>query len=194
MDDIDDLFSTDPPLLQVWSGSILRQKIKPEKKCNPVFFLVFQRLECTVPAAKNPSFNISSSVSVGHGKTLFNTFSYVVSTMIKTLLSKLASMLIGRRLLMSPIEYGKPVFLFALLLLHGNASKCFKSSSSHFEVNVMICCSYFYPPPQNPVITSISPTYGPKSGGTLLTIAGKYLNSGKSRRIFIGEKPCTLKR
>ncbi|XP_075349715.1 hepatocyte growth factor receptor isoform X2 [Mycteria americana] len=80
------------------------------------------KLECTVPAAKNPSFNISSSVSVGHGKTLFNTFSYV-----------------------------------------------------------------------NPVITSISPTYGPKSGGTLLTVAGKYLNSGKSRRIFVGEKSCTLK-
>ncbi|XP_067171157.1 hepatocyte growth factor receptor isoform X3 [Apteryx mantelli] len=80
------------------------------------------KLECTVPAAKNASFNISSSVSVGHGKTLFNTFSYV-----------------------------------------------------------------------NPIITSISPTYGPKSGGTLLTLAGKYLNSGKSRRIFVGEKPCTLK-
>ncbi|KAM9582496.1 hepatocyte growth factor receptor isoform 4-T8 [Guaruba guarouba] len=79
------------------------------------------KLECTVPAGKNPSFNISSSVSVGHGKTLFNTFSYV-----------------------------------------------------------------------NPVITSISPTYGPKSGGTLLTISGKYLNSGKNRRIFVGEKLCTL--
>uniref|UniRef100_A0A803YIM0 Hepatocyte growth factor receptor n=1 Tax=Meleagris gallopavo TaxID=9103 RepID=A0A803YIM0_MELGA len=46
---------------------------------------------------------------------------------------------------------------------------------------------------ENPIITSISPTYGPKSGGTLLTIAGKYLNSGKSRRIFVGEKPCSLK-
>ncbi|XP_014747634.1 PREDICTED: hepatocyte growth factor receptor isoform X2 [Sturnus vulgaris] len=80
------------------------------------------RLECTVPAAKSPGFNISSSVSVGHGKTVFNTFSYV-----------------------------------------------------------------------NPVITSISPTYGPKSGGTLLTVAGKYLDSGKSMRIFVGEQPCTLK-
>ncbi|KAF2974591.1 hypothetical protein EK904_001458 [Melospiza melodia maxima] len=45
----------------------------------------------------------------------------------------------------------------------------------------------------NPVITSISPTYGPKSGGTLLTVAGKYLDSGKSMRIFVGEQPCTLK-
>lgn len=54
-----------------------------KKKSNPIFFFSFQRLECTVPAAKNASFNISSSVSVGHGKTLFNTFSYVVSTIIK---------------------------------------------------------------------------------------------------------------
>ncbi|KAJ7419955.1 hepatocyte growth factor receptor isoform X3 [Willisornis vidua] len=46
---------------------------------------------------------------------------------------------------------------------------------------------------ENPVITSISPTYGPKSGGTLLTVAGKYLKSGKSIRIFVGEQPCTLK-
>ncbi|XP_039364531.1 hepatocyte growth factor receptor isoform X3 [Mauremys reevesii] len=46
---------------------------------------------------------------------------------------------------------------------------------------------------ENPVITSISPTYGPKFGGTLLTLSGKYLKSGKSREIYIGGKPCTLK-
>ncbi|EMP25603.1 Hepatocyte growth factor receptor [Chelonia mydas] len=80
------------------------------------------KLECTVAAAKNPSFNITSSVSSGHGTSPFNTFSYV-----------------------------------------------------------------------NPVITSISPAYGPKSGGTLLTLSGKYLKSGKSREIYVGEKPCTLK-
>uniref|UniRef100_A0A674INV5 Hepatocyte growth factor receptor n=1 Tax=Terrapene triunguis TaxID=2587831 RepID=A0A674INV5_9SAUR len=80
------------------------------------------KLECTVAAAKNPSFNITSSVSSGHGTSSFNTFSYV-----------------------------------------------------------------------NPVITSISPTYGPKFGGTLLTLSGKYLKSGKSREIYVGGKPCTLK-
>uniref|UniRef100_G3UNS1 Hepatocyte growth factor receptor n=1 Tax=Loxodonta africana TaxID=9785 RepID=G3UNS1_LOXAF len=44
-----------------------------------------------------------------------------------------------------------------------------------------------------PVITSISPSYGPKAGGTLVTLTGKYLNSGNSRHISIGGKTCTLK-
>uniref|UniRef100_A0A7M4FXA1 Hepatocyte growth factor receptor n=1 Tax=Crocodylus porosus TaxID=8502 RepID=A0A7M4FXA1_CROPO len=47
---------------------------------------------------------------------------------------------------------------------------------------------------ENPVITHISPTYGPKSGGTLLTVAGKYLTTGKNRRILIGGKQCTIER
>ncbi|KAM5206033.1 hepatocyte growth factor receptor isoform 3-T8 [Hipposideros larvatus] len=45
----------------------------------------------------------------------------------------------------------------------------------------------------DPIITSISPSYGPKTGGTLLTLTGKYLNSGNSRHISIGGKTCTLK-
>ncbi|XP_027782171.1 hepatocyte growth factor receptor [Marmota flaviventris] len=45
----------------------------------------------------------------------------------------------------------------------------------------------------DPIITSISPSYGPKAGGTLLTLTGKYLNSGNSRHISIGGKTCTLK-
>lgn len=49
-------------------------------------------------------------------------------------------------------------------------------------------------PTQDPVITSISPSFGPKAGGTLLTLTGKYLNSGNSRHISIGGKTCTLKR
>ncbi|XP_019370083.1 PREDICTED: hepatocyte growth factor receptor isoform X2 [Gavialis gangeticus] len=81
------------------------------------------KLECSVAAANSTSLNISSSVSSGHGTSLFNTFSYV-----------------------------------------------------------------------NPVITHISPTYGPKSGGTLLTVAGKYLTTGKNRRILIGGKQCTIER
>lgn len=47
---------------------------------------------------------------------------------------------------------------------------------------------------QDPIITSISPSYGPKTGGTLLTLTGKHLNSGNSRHISIGGKTCTLKR
>ncbi|XP_053572666.1 hepatocyte growth factor receptor isoform X2 [Bombina bombina] len=45
----------------------------------------------------------------------------------------------------------------------------------------------------NPVITSISPSYGPKSGRTLLTLKGHYLNSGKSRNVSINNKPCSIK-
>ncbi|XP_078076002.1 hepatocyte growth factor receptor [Mustelus asterias] len=45
----------------------------------------------------------------------------------------------------------------------------------------------------NPAITHISPTHGPKSGGTLLTLTGKYLNSGSRRQVFIGGKVCDLK-
>lgn len=52
----------------------------------------------------------------------------------------------------------------------------------------------FLSPIQDPIITSISPSYGPKTGGTLLTLTGKYLNSGNSRHISIGGKTCTLKR
>ncbi|XP_005388180.1 PREDICTED: hepatocyte growth factor receptor isoform X2 [Chinchilla lanigera] len=44
----------------------------------------------------------------------------------------------------------------------------------------------------DPIITSISPSYGPKAGGTLLTLTGKNLDSGNSRHISIGGKTCTL--
>lgn len=98
---------------------------------------------------------------------------------------------------MSPIQYGNSILLFALLLLLGSAKKCMKILPLHilkiWKHNLTVLSSCFYSP-QNPIITSISPTYGPKSGGTLLTVAGKYLNSGKSRKIFVGEKPCILKR
>ncbi|XP_055505960.1 LOW QUALITY PROTEIN: hepatocyte growth factor receptor [Leucoraja erinacea] len=46
---------------------------------------------------------------------------------------------------------------------------------------------------ENPAITSISPTYGSKSGGTRLTITGKYLDSGNRREVSIGGKACDLK-
>ncbi|XP_020934192.1 hepatocyte growth factor receptor isoform X2 [Sus scrofa] len=45
----------------------------------------------------------------------------------------------------------------------------------------------------DPVITNISPSFGPKTGGTLLTLTGMHLNSGNSRHISIGGKTCTLK-
>ncbi|XP_063783305.1 hepatocyte growth factor receptor isoform X2 [Pseudophryne corroboree] len=45
----------------------------------------------------------------------------------------------------------------------------------------------------NPVITSITPSYGPLSGKTLLTLKGDYLNSGKDRKVYIGDQLCNIK-
>ncbi|KAL7885515.1 hypothetical protein AOLI_G00058100 [Acnodon oligacanthus] len=44
----------------------------------------------------------------------------------------------------------------------------------------------------NPVIKGIFPEFGPKSGGTSLTITGFYLNSGSSRKVIIGSATCEI--
>ncbi|KAF7246548.1 Hepatocyte growth factor receptor [Varanus komodoensis] len=44
----------------------------------------------------------------------------------------------------------------------------------------------------DPKIRSISPSCGPRSGGTLLTLTGEYLSSGNSREIYVGKKQCSL--
>lgn len=81
-----------------------------------------------------------------------------------------------------------------------NTLKCTvgPAMSEHFNVSVIISNSrgttqYSTFSYVDPVITSISPSFGPKAGGTLLTLTGKYLNSGNSRHISIGGKTCTLK-
>ncbi|KAM9469985.1 hepatocyte growth factor receptor isoform 2-T2 [Clarias gariepinus] len=43
-----------------------------------------------------------------------------------------------------------------------------------------------------PVINEIVPEFGPKSGGTMLTIKGSYLDSGSSRKVTIGTGTCTV--
>uniref|UniRef100_UPI00398E45E7 hepatocyte growth factor receptor isoform X2 n=1 Tax=Pristiophorus japonicus TaxID=55135 RepID=UPI00398E45E7 len=45
----------------------------------------------------------------------------------------------------------------------------------------------------NPAITRVYPPHGPKSGGTLLTLTGKYLNCGSTREVLIGGEVCDLK-
>ncbi|XP_074605238.1 plexin A [Brevipalpus obovatus] len=45
---------------------------------------------------------------------------------------------------------------------------------------------------QSPLITSIDPTIGPKSGGTTLKIWGLYLNAGSSATAFLGNIPCKV--
>lgn len=49
-------------------------------------------------------------------------------------------------------------------------------------------------PVQEPIITEIFPDFGPKSGGTMLTIRGDYLDSGTLRQVSIGNAPCQLQR
>ncbi|KAI4880943.1 hypothetical protein NFI96_028897 [Prochilodus magdalenae] len=44
----------------------------------------------------------------------------------------------------------------------------------------------------NPVIKGILPEFGPKSGGTTLTIKGLYLDSGSTRKVTIGSAPCEI--
>lgn len=44
----------------------------------------------------------------------------------------------------------------------------------------------------DPVITGISPRYGPKSGGTMLQITGKYMNAGSNIQAFLEDLPCRI--
>ncbi|XP_058537460.1 hepatocyte growth factor receptor isoform X2 [Ochotona princeps] len=81
-----------------------------------------------------------------------------------------------------------------------NTLKCTVGPTTHEHFNMSITVSNSRGRTQystfsyvDPVITSISPNYGPKAGGTLLTLTGKYLDSGNSRHISIGGKTCTLK-
>ncbi|XP_036374056.1 hepatocyte growth factor receptor [Megalops cyprinoides] len=43
------------------------------------------------------------------------------------------------------------------------------------------------------VISEIFPMFGPKSGGTMLTIRGDFLDSGTQRQVSVGDAPCELR-
>lgn len=45
-----------------------------------------------------------------------------------------------------------------------------------------------------PVVTDISPNYGPKIGGTRITLSGKYLDAGQTRTVHMGDKICCVER
>lgn len=47
---------------------------------------------------------------------------------------------------------------------------------------------------QDPVINDIFPTFGPKSGNTMLTIRGAFLDTGNQQSVTIGEKICKIQR
>ncbi|XP_061187712.1 hepatocyte growth factor receptor-like [Saccostrea echinata] len=78
-----------------------------------------------------------------------------------------------------------PGTAFILLTVKDNTHKGYKisgtSASAQFHYQV-------------PVITGISPTLGPVSGGTSLTISGENLDIGSDLSVFIGEAECSVQR
>ncbi|CAF96889.1 unnamed protein product, partial [Tetraodon nigroviridis] len=47
---------------------------------------------------------------------------------------------------------------------------------------------------QIPNITEIRPNYGPRVGGTLITVTGLHLDAGRTRKVTLNEVPCPIKR
>ncbi len=47
---------------------------------------------------------------------------------------------------------------------------------------------------QVPNITEVQPDYGPVNGGTLITITGPYLDSGKNRKVTLDGETCPIQR
>nr|XP_015815471.2 macrophage-stimulating protein receptor [Nothobranchius furzeri] len=45
-----------------------------------------------------------------------------------------------------------------------------------------------------PNITGIQPNYGPRVGGTLITVTGLHLDAGKTRKVTLNDVPCPIKR
>ena len=47
---------------------------------------------------------------------------------------------------------------------------------------------------QDPVITEIFPLFGPKSGNTMLTIRGAFLDTGNKQEVTVGKAVCKIQR
>ncbi|XP_051932720.1 macrophage-stimulating protein receptor isoform X2 [Hippocampus zosterae] len=45
-----------------------------------------------------------------------------------------------------------------------------------------------------PNITEIQPNYGPRVGGTLITVTGAHLDAGRTRRVTLNDVPCPIQR
>lgn len=58
--------------------------------------------------------------------------------------------------------------------------------------NVIYIQLLFYLFLKNPIVTSIEPDLGPQSGGTMVTLYGHYLETGRDRNITICGKTCTI--
>lgn len=47
---------------------------------------------------------------------------------------------------------------------------------------------------QIPNITEIQPNYGPRIGGTLITVTGPHLDAGKTRKVTLNDVSCPIQR
>lgn len=47
---------------------------------------------------------------------------------------------------------------------------------------------------KTPVVTDISPNFGPKIGGTRITLSGKHLDAGQTRTVQMGDKIYNVER
>jgi len=45
---------------------------------------------------------------------------------------------------------------------------------------------------KDPRVTSVSPSYGPKDGGTLITLTGTHLDAGLNQQVFINSLTCPI--
>jgi len=47
---------------------------------------------------------------------------------------------------------------------------------------------------KDPRVTSVSPSYGPKDGGTLITLTGTHLDAGLNQHVLINSLTCIVNR
>ncbi|GAB1294664.1 Macrophage-stimulating protein receptor [Apodemus speciosus] len=69
-------------------------------------------------------------------------------------------------------------------------------TGKHFRVDGVSVQEGFafmpFPHPQEPVLTSIKPAFGPRAGGTYLTLEGRSLSVGTSRAVLVNGTQCRL--
>uniref|UniRef100_A0AAZ3Q1Q5 Hepatocyte growth factor receptor n=1 Tax=Oncorhynchus tshawytscha TaxID=74940 RepID=A0AAZ3Q1Q5_ONCTS len=68
-----------------------------------------------------------------------------------------------------------------------NKTERFDHTLISLDLGVCVCVC-------NPVIREIFPVFGPKLGGTMLTIRGSFLDSGNTRQVTVGNATCEILR
>lgn len=84
-----------------------------------------------------------------------------------------------------------PGFTFVVRTSHSRVSESQHDAGKQFSCSFSWrCCSSA----QIPNITEIQPNYGPRIGGTLITVTGPHLDAGKTRKVTLNDVPCPIKR